>query len=124
MCIRDSYSLVGDTCVTCHLGENNNHTFEPDTAACSTCHGDVDNFDIDGTQTDVQDKLDQLEADLLDAGLLVEEDGVVDPVPGTYPKAQAAAVWDWTMLSEDGSLGVHNPDYAMDLLDAGLAAFE
>src|SRR5680860_81435 len=115
------YSLVGDTCVTCHLGENNNHTFEPDTAACSTCHGDVDDFDIDGTQTDIQAKLDQLEAALKADGLFDAEGGVVT---GTYATAKAAAVWDWTMLSEDGSLGVHNPDYAMDLLDAGLAAFE
>src|SRR5680860_353627 len=75
------YSLVGDTCVTCHLGENNNHTFEPDTAACSTCHGDVDDFDIDGTQTDVQDKLDQLETALKADGLLDAEGGIVT---GTY----------------------------------------
>ena len=113
------YSL-GDTCVTCHLGENNNHTFEPDVEDCQTCHSGAESLDVNGAQTAIQDKLDELEVALKAGGLL---DAEGEKVEGTYPKAQAAALWDWTMISEDGSLGVHNPDYAMDLLDAGLAAF-
>jgi hypothetical protein len=44
------YSMVEDTCVACHMGEGDNHTFEPDEAACQACHADAEDFDINGTQ--------------------------------------------------------------------------
>jgi hypothetical protein len=50
------YSMVGDTCVACHLGDGDNHTFEPDVSACTACHADAESLDINGVQTEVSTK--------------------------------------------------------------------
>jgi hypothetical protein len=114
--------LVTDTCVTCHLGKNKIHTFEPDVSTCQTCHTDAKNFDIDGVQTEVKALIDQV-SDLLVAKGLLDEDG--HPIVGTYPAAQAQALWNWIYVAhEDKSFGVHNADYARDLLNAAVAALQ
>jgi len=114
------YSMVENTCVTCHLGDDASHTFEPNVAACVTCHADAEDFDIEGVQTEVEEMLAQLQEALTAAGLLDEEG---EPVVGTYPEAQAAALWNWIYVGvEDKSMGVHNPSYAIALLQAGLDA--
>ena len=113
-------TMVADTCVSCHLGEGADHTFEPDVSACQGCHADAEDFDINGLQTDVQAMLDELEEGLIAKGLLDEEG---EPVVGSYPEAEAAALWNWIYIAhEDKSLGVHNPSYTKALLEAGLAA--
>ncbi len=115
-------SMVEDTCVTCHLGEGANHTFEPDEAACQACHADLEDFDLNGTQT----KVDELAAEvgeLLVAKGLLDEEG--HPVVGTYPEAEAAALWNYILIVlEDGSSGVHNSSYTEALLEAAKAALE
>ena len=58
------YGLVDDTCVTCHIGANNSHTFEAVSASCNQCHDE--DFDLDGKQDAVQVKLTELH-DLLEA---------------------------------------------------------
>jgi hypothetical protein len=114
------YTAVADTCVACHMGANATHTFEPNVAACTTCHPDATDFDIDGTQTDVQAMLDELKAALIAKGLFNAEGAIV---VGSYPEAQAAALWNWIYVNnEDKSLGVHNPTYTKALLEAGIAA--
>lgn len=114
------YSIVGDTCVACHLGEDDNHSFAPEADACQSCHSGADSLDVNGVQTEVQDKLDQLEEDLIGAGMLTEDGS---PVEGTYEKDKAAALWNWLYVEEENSLGVHNPSFTNDMLDAGLEAF-
>jgi len=115
------YTMVSDTCVTCHMGSGANHTFNPNIATCKTCHGTATNFNIGDTQTEVQALLDALEAKLLAANMLTA-DGYA--VVGTYTAAKAGALWNWRTISiEDKSLGVHNPAYTKALLNAGLAAF-
>jgi hypothetical protein len=116
------YSMVENTCVSCHMGEGANHTFEPDVAACQACHADAENFDINGVQTEVQAKLDELEEALIAKGWLDEEG---HPAVTDVPEAEAAALWNWIYIAhEDKSLGVHNPTYTMDLLEAGLEALK
>jgi len=111
-------TMVEDTCVTCHVGENDNHTFMPSVAACQGCHADAENFDINGFQTEVEEKLAELKAALVAKGMLTE-DGT--SVVGVYPEADAAALWNYiTIEEEDKSMGVHNPGYIMDLLDYSL----
>jgi len=113
--------MVEDTCVSCHLGEGAGHGFEPNVAACQSCHADIEDFDVNGLQTDVEALIAELGEKLEAAGLL--DDG--EPVPGTFPEAQAQAAWNWIYVTlEDKSMGVHNPAYAKALLEAGLAAFE
>lgn len=114
------YTMVADTCVTCHLGEGADHSFEPDVAACAECHGEIEDFDFSGLQTEVQAMLDELEEALVAKGWLDEEG---HPMVQNVPEAEAAALWNWIYIAhEDGSLGVHNPAYTKALLEAGLAA--
>jgi len=114
-------TTVENTCVTCHMGEGVNHTFEPAVTACTACHADATSFDINGVQTTVTGKLDALKAALTTAGLL-DANGAI--VAGTYPEAQANALWNYIYVTnEDKSLGVHNSTYTNALLDASLAAF-
>jgi hypothetical protein len=116
------YKTVPDTCVTCHMGgDAANHTFNPNVATCTTCHADAKNFDMNGIQTEVDGKLADLKIALTKAGLLDKDGGIV---VGTYPEAQANALWNYLYVGqEDKSHGVHNADYAIALLDASLAAF-
>jgi len=112
------YSMTENSCVTCHLGENQNHTFLPTVAACQECHSDAENFDVNGFQTEVEEKLAELKAALVAEGMLTE-DGT--SVVGVYDEAKAAALWNYiTIEEEDKSMGVHNPGYIMDLLDYSL----
>ncbi len=114
------YTLVEDTCVGCHMGENRAHTFHPEVATCTACHADAEDFDINGTQTEIQAGLDELEAGLIALGWLDEEG---HPTVAEVPEEQAAALWNWLYLAhEDRSLGVHNPAYTRALLQAGLDA--
>lgn len=114
------YSQVEDTCVTCHLGDGADHTFEPGVASCQACHSGAEDFDIGGVQTETQAMLDELGAALTAKGMLDEEGTMV---VGIYPEAEAAALWNWIYVGlEDKSLGVHNPSYTKALLQAGLDA--
>ena len=81
---------------------------------------DTDSFDVDGVQTDVQNKLEELGTLLENIGLL--QDG--HPVVGTYPEVQAGALWNYITVEEDGSLGVHNPWYIEMLLQSSLDALK
>jgi len=114
------YSMAENTCVTCHLGENQNHTFLPTVAACQECHSDAENFDIGGVQTEVEEKLAELRALLVAKGMW--DDAANAPVVGEYPEADAAAMWNFVLIEEeDKSMGVHNPSYINALLDASIA---
>ncbi len=115
------YSMTENSCVTCHLGEGGNHTFEPTVTACTACHVDAEDFDINGFQTEVEGLLAQLEEALKTAGLLDAEGEIV---AGKFPEAQAQALWNYIFIKfEDKSLGVHNSAYTEALLDASLAVF-
>ena len=111
--------LVKDSCVTCHIGAKYSHTFEAVEASCTKCHDE--DFDIEGKQAEVEALVTEL-AELLEAKGLYHEG---HPVVGSYPSAQAAALWNYNFIAvEDGSLGVHNPDYTKDLLEASIAALK
>jgi hypothetical protein len=113
------YRLVGDTCVSCHIGADMSHSFAAVDAACDACHAEGD--DIGGAQDAVAAKIVELH-DLLEAKGLYH-DG--HPVVGVFPAAQAAALWNYIFISvEDGSLGAHNPPYTNALLDASIAALQ
>jgi nitrate/TMAO reductase-like tetraheme cytochrome c subunit len=118
-------TMVENTCVACHLGvegerSTGSHTFEPDVSACQECHSGAENFDINGTQTEVQEGLDTLEQALIARGWLDEEG---HPAVTSIPAPEAYALWNWIYIAhEDKSLGVHNPAYTRALIEASLEA--
>jgi hypothetical protein len=112
---------VENTCVTCHLGENDNHLFEPNVAACTTCHAGAIDFDINGRQTKTEESLAELK-ELLEAKGMLEDD---EPVVDAYPAAEAEALWNYIFIAhEDSSMGVHNPLYTEALLEASIEALK
>lgn len=114
-------SLVEDTCVTCHMGEGRNHSMEPAVANCTSCHTDATSLDVEGKQTEFDALAAQVLAALEDKGMWADD----DPVLGTYPEAEAAALWNYIYVGvEDGSHGVHNFDFVMDLLQSALDALQ
>ncbi|MCF7808710.1 MAG: hypothetical protein K9N38_09340 [Candidatus Marinimicrobia bacterium] len=120
-----AHASVG--CAGCHMKETTGddldiaggHTFWPTAEACADCHSGADNFDLFSGQTTIQGKLDNLAGLLVTAGVL---DSAHHVVVGTYPRAEVQAWWNWDLVYEDRSLGVHNPTYAKALLDASITA--
>jgi hypothetical protein len=127
------HSSMEGGCVTCHMAEpygvqSGGHQMAmgyayhgstvPNTAGCEDCHEGIESFDFAGTQTDVQEMLDELEVELLARGLMDEDHHAV---PGTYPTNEAGAVYNFLFVKEDWSLGVHNHRYAKALLANTLA---
>jgi hypothetical protein len=117
-------TIVEDTCVTCHVGANGSHTFEAVEASCTQCHDE--DFDFEASQAEVAAQVEELGGLLMAKGLLDgDEEHGYHPVVGTYPAAEARALWNYILIDiEDGSLGVHNPAYTADLLEASLAAMK
>ena len=104
------------------MGESDAHGFEPQLSACVTCHADAENFDVNGYQTAFEEKVKELEAALLGKGLIAEGAEGYAAVSGSYDKATASAMFTYFLIEEDGSMGVHNPQYFTALIDAALAA--
>jgi hypothetical protein len=111
--------MVENTCVTCHMGDEASHTYQPDVARCQACHADAEDFDINGVRTEVTAMVDELTALFVEKGMLDPEEGLW-VVPATVPEAVANAMWNYKFVVEDQSMGVHNADYTKALLAAAL----
>lgn len=109
----------GSDCVSCHMGEPSGeidgmHTFIPTTTACTTCHS-----------SGIPDSVAGLEEDMVALGLLLEDIGIIHdghPVEGTYKIDEAEAAWNYLLVMEDASEGIHNPSYARALVKNSLEA--
>ncbi len=134
---------VPDLCVTCHMGAGDHSWSMVDTAGndittpCQTCHGPITDFDdikapydydgngkIEGVQTEV-------------AGLLarLKEKLPIDPLTGEPTTAlkdsnlikghpeYVEGLWDYYLVVNDGSMGVHNAKYAVSLLQKALGFY-
>ena len=127
------YTQIEDGCVTCHMHGDPNfpqvavegsdpevgggHTFSPTLEACQECHEGLDTFDRHGVQTGVQQRIDELGELLIEHGVMTEEG---DPIPGTYTEQEVGAWFNYIYAVEDGSLGVHNPNYIEEILDKSI----
>lgn len=121
------YTMVENTCVACHMGEEYNHTYLPKVARCQDCHADVPNFDVNGVQTEITAMLEELHAIFVEKGMLNPETDLWNAsasAPLKVPEAVANAMWNYKFVTYDQSMGVHNPAYAKALLEAALEALK
>ena len=119
---------INDGCLTCHMAEafgaqSGGHVMSmgyeyhgstvANTSGCEACHGEIDDFDVNGFVTEVKGLMAQLRQLLIDKGALREDDYAVE---GTFPANVAGALWNYRYMLEDQSMGVHNPRYAKAML--------
>jgi hypothetical protein len=136
------HNNASNACIACHMAEPHgdiagghsfNLTYDDDgeegylTAGCNSnnaCHTDFEDFSYQGLQDTVASKLETLRLLLVGAGYL---NGTTDLVnasstaPLTVSMDDAGAIFNYLFIGHDRSLGVHNPDYALDILDASIA---
>ena len=107
---------LADGCVSCHMGPNANHSYEPQLEVCQQCH-QTDDFDYHGVQTLTQARLDAIGAELVSRGVLSENSDDGHPTVTSAVANTALPLYNWLYVAhEDKSLGVHNPRYTAFLL--------
>ncbi len=139
-----------DTCVTCHMYNRPyisadepalwGHDFEPKFERCITCHTNwtmeeeedfwlwVEEYQAE-IDVMLQEFLDAWPAVWMDEGepVSVESnpgDGDGPPASDPVGNAYRAALWDYYLVLEDQTRGVHNPTFTMDVLEQAIAAVE
>ena len=112
---------TGSSCTSCHMGEASTiedgaHSFNPTSTACTSCHANGAPNEVEG-----------LAADMEALASLLETVGIVHdghPVVGTYTIEQASAAWNYLLIMEDSSNGIHNPKYASALIKNSIETIE
>jgi hypothetical protein len=66
----------------------------------------------------VQDLLDELAVELKRIGVMTSSESAKT---GTWAADVAAAFVNWQMITEDRSVGVHNPPYVIGILNGSVA---
>lgn len=136
-----AHSNIENACVTCHMAEPygvqaGGHTMnvgylyhdetELQTAGCmiSGCHSDEESLiaNTEELQMEIETLLAELKVLLDAAGITV--DGSDSSVPGTYSSNVAGACLNYKALTEDRSLGIHNPSYIKSLLNESIALLQ
>jgi hypothetical protein len=113
-------ALLADGCVTCHMGDGRDHTFDPGDASCVACHGE--DFDPTESMAEIEALAEELHDLLVANGLWNEEED--ENMEGVFPADQAGALWNYAFIvHDDGSMGVHNMSYTKALLEASIAVF-
>ena len=128
-------------CATCHMAEPfgafaGGHSFnmtydyhghETDlVVGCQKCHSSIEDFDYHNVQTDVEALVTQLEDKLVTAGIVDQASGLVNAsssTPLVISADQAGALMNYYMVSEDRSMGIHNPPYVKALLQNSIEVF-
>ena len=103
------------------------------TEACAACHGPVSNFNfggedydqdgvVEGVQQEVSDMLYELSMLLPPVGSTVISNSLINNAAYTnaVQMSRKKAYYNWYFVTEDGSLGVHNPKYTAALLRASI----
>ncbi len=139
-----SHLNVQNSCKTCHLNmieypgpagsAVTGHTFMPTPEACVNCHGSISSFRdipaaadfdgdgaIEGLQDEVEGLLAILKQAIVDDGLdttLVNPPSFLGAIGDTSVSTvkQREAGWNYAYVYEDKSKGVHNPDFAVQIL--------
>ncbi len=91
------------------------------TQACTGCHADMgENFDYHGIQTRVTQLLDQIKAKLPLSSSGSPLYSTADYTSGKLTEKQYRAAYNWYVVNNDGSRGIHNPSLAVSLLEDAL----
>ncbi len=127
-------NAVQNACVGCHMataeihdgykvgGHTWNMMYEETGSSlvevCQECHSDAESYNVDSAQTHIEALLEELGTELQSVGLF---DATNHPVSGSIADPNlAGAMFNFLMVEEDRSEGVHNFDYARDLLEASI----
>lgn len=142
------HAAISDACISCHMSDGN-HSLEVNFDACVTCHtaGDAEDKvdalhgEIDGLKHELGKALAaagvmvaETESEWVwdnDLGQHVEEIDTVGFVPAgsrtspvTATADQAKAVYNYMVVYQDHSYGVHNPSYIRALLNNSIDALK
>jgi hypothetical protein len=128
-------AIKDEGCVVCHMAQavgdfSGGHTMILDNEeegenlnGCnrSDCHaGNLDSLNYKGDQSEVLANMDTLKTLLVNAGMLNSSTGLA--VSGVKVLARkASALWNYKMVENDGSEGVHNTNYTRALLRASIS---
>lgn len=92
------------------------------TTGCADCHGDLTDFNVDGTQDSVATLLRNLRTILIaDSLLSPDTTSITVKAPLRTSLVKAGAMYNFLLIYHDGSLGVHNTQFTMDILNASIA---
>ncbi len=116
-------SVVGGgphDCVSCHMSDVvgdtiGGHTWVADVEGCVACH----------TVVDVHSELVLLQDALFAAGMVDAAGHSIESSEGVvveYQADSAGALWNYILLEEDASMGIHNSAYALDLIEESISA--
>ncbi|MFA5817454.1 MAG: hypothetical protein WC865_17770 [Bacteroidales bacterium] len=129
------------TCAMCHMAkgegtEVGGHTWriknedgsKVNLTGCKKCHTDATSTDVNGKQTEIAGLLGQLKTKLIEKKLLNADTGLAWPYNNASGKGarwtlkEAGAFFNYKMVKEDRSSGVHNYKYVKALLVNSLGA--
>ncbi|MEN8201858.1 MAG: hypothetical protein ABFS28_04620 [Bacteroidota bacterium] len=115
----------GSDCISCHMhedgAETGGHTWVAGIEGCTSCHADATDFDVNGAVTEIEGLLHDLEEALKTAGMLDADGHAIEGV--SYQADSVGALWNYLLLEEDASSGIHNPAYAKALLNNSISLF-
>jgi hypothetical protein len=116
---------IDDACISCHMS-GGNHSLEVSYDGCITCHTTGDAEDkVEDLEEEIHDLLFDLGKELALAGVMtadIEDTDTVgyEPKNMTMTADQAKGVYNYMVVYQDHSYGVHNPTYIRALLNNSL----
>jgi len=125
---------VSNACVGCHmvrevemhgeLQDHSFHSFQPTIEnGCASCHGAIDETYITTYQAEIEGLLDQIATRLGHADYHDMEENWDSTAAGVEVFEREAAYAAFFVI-DDGSMGVHNPDYARSLLNNAITHYD
>jgi nitrate reductase cytochrome c-type subunit len=116
---------TGASCTSCHMGEPSSatahdglHSWHPTASTCLTCHTGGAPAGVAGYDADMT----TLEGLLVTKGAYSTTTGAF--TSNTVDLIVAQAAWNFALLKEDRSKGIHNPNYTKALLKNSIDAIK
>ncbi len=134
--IGDAPHAKGASCIACHMGEpaaadDGGHTWGPTANACLKCHDaepeaseimNVSGVTLDALRATLLTELQTKGLDSTGTKYIFDATGKLQT--GVYPVKVSQAAFNYILLNEDRSNGIHNPEYALDLAQNSIDALQ